>query len=154
MSAKSSTALSRECEVFSRYLLGRPPDAYILGKYVEAHRVAPDYEAGSRFDRLLMSFAASGSAGASLADSYACLFARQSTLRRKLILLLAILESCAPARGFLDAIEPAPLFFLALRLVARGVLFLIRVLAASLILFPLQLALGGSQPPRTETSGE
>lgn len=154
MSATGSTALSRECEVFSRYLVGRLPDAYVLGKYIEAHRVAPDYAGGSRFDRLLVSFAASGSAGASLADSYACLFARRSTLRRKLILLLAILESCAPARGFLDAVEPMPLFLLLLRLVARGVLFLIRLVAAAVFLFPLQLALGGSRPHDAEARGD
>lgn len=146
MSPAPSSALSRECEVFSRYLAGRPPDNYILEKYVEAHRVAPDYSCGSRFDRLLVRCAAAGIAGASFADAYASLFARRSTLRRKLILLLAILESCAPARGFLDAIEPTPLAFLSLRLAGRGLLFLIRVAAAAVFLLPLQLALGGSRP--------
>ena len=146
MTRPESRARARECETFCRYLVARPPDAYVLGKYIEAHRVAPGYSSGTRFDHLLVNFAAGGPARASFADSYACLFARQSLLRRKLILLLAILESCAPARGFLDAIEPASKFFLSLRLLARGVLFLIRVLAAAVVLLPLQVALGGSRP--------
>jgi hypothetical protein len=74
------------------------------------------------------------------------LFARRSALRRKLILLLAILESCAPERGFLDAVEPTPLVLVALRLVGRGALFVIRLLAAALVFLPLQLALGGARP--------
>lgn len=146
MSAAERNALSRECQVFSRYLVGRPPHDYILNKYLEAHRLAADYAGGSRFDRLLVTLAARGTAGASLADSYACLFARRSMLRRKLILLLAILESCAPARGFLDEIEPVSRVLLLLRLLGRGTLFLIRVVAAAIFLLPLQLTLGGSRP--------
>lgn len=149
MSPAESSVLGRECEVFSGYLIARPPDAYVLAKYAEAHRLAPHYAGGSRFDRLLVGFAASGMFFAGLADSYACLFARQCILRRKLILLLAILESCAPARGFLDAVEPTPVFLLSLQLLGRGVLFVIRALAAALVFLPLQLALGGS-PPRGE----
>ncbi len=147
MMPAESSALARECRTFCRYLTGRLPDGYVTEKYAEAHRVVADYSRGSRFDRLLVGFAAGGSARASFADSYASLFARQSLLRRKLILLLAILESCAPARGFLDAIEPVSRFVLSLRLLARGALFLIRVLAAAVFLFPLQVALGGSRPP-------
>ena len=146
MSPVESGALGRECEVFCRYLIGRAPDAYVLAKYAEAHRLTTDYSGGSRFDGLLVRFAAWGSFSASLADSYASLFARQGILRRKLVLLLAILESCSPAHGFLDAIEPTPVFFLALQLLGRGILFGMRVLAVSLVLLPLQLALGGSAP--------
>lgn len=146
MNASKPSELARECEIFSRYLVGRRPDAYILEKYAEAHHVAPDYGFDSRFDRVLVDFAAGGPRSTSLADSYACLFARRSALRRKLILLLAILESCSPQRGFLDAIEPAPRFFLALRLAGRGALFVIRLLAAAFVFLPLQLALGGARP--------
>ncbi len=142
-----SSALERECRAFCRYLTGRLPDGYVLEKYAEAHRVARDYSGGSRFDHLLVNIAAGGPVRANFADSYAGLFARRSLLRRKLILLLAILESCAPARGFLDAIEPISSVLLYLRLLARGALFLVRVLAAAVFLFPLQVALGGSRPP-------
>lgn len=146
MSAAGPQILARECQVFSRYLVARPPDAYVLDKYIEAHRVARDYTGGSRFDRALLNLARSGALGASFADSYACLFARRSLLRRKLILLLAILESSAPARGFLDAIEPVPRALLLSRLLGRGVLFLMRVAVAAPFLLPLQAALGGSRP--------
>jgi hypothetical protein len=138
--------LARECEVFSRYLAGRRPDAYIQEKYAEAHRVTPDYGYDSRFDRVLVDFAAGGPRSAGLADAYSCWFARRSALRRKLILLVAILESCAPERGFLDAVEPTPLVLVALQLVGRGALFVIRLLAAALVFLPLQLALGAARP--------
>jgi hypothetical protein len=146
MSAAELGVLHRECEVFCRYLVGRPPDAYILAKYVEAHQLTRNYAGGSRFDRLLVAVAAWATVFAGLTDSYCALFARQCLLRRKLILLLAILESCAPAHGFFDAIEPTPVAILALRLLGRGILFGIRVAAAALVLLPLQVALGGSTP--------
>jgi hypothetical protein len=145
MNTSNPGELARECNVFSRYLVGRRPDKYIQEKYAEAHRVTPDYGYESRFDRVLVDFAAGGPRSAGLADAYACLFARQSALRRKLILLLAIIESCAPERGFLDAIEPSPLFLIALRLAGRGALFAIRVLVAAFVFLPLQLALGGAR---------
>ncbi len=143
MKSAASSPLERECEVFCQYLAGIRPDAYVRGKYEEAHRVARDYEGGGPFDRLLLGLASNGPVFASFADSYASLLARRSLLRRKLILLLAILESCAPARGFQDSPDGGPLPALYLRIAGRGVNFLLRFLVSAVVLLPLQTVRGG-----------
>ena len=143
MTPAGAASLARECDVFVRYLVRVPPDAYIQKKYVQAHSVSPEYAAAGAFDRLLLALASSSPLVTSLADSYSGLFARSSALRKKLILLTAILESCAPARGFLDAPDHASLPGLYLRAALRGAFFALRCLGLAIVLLPLQLVLGG-----------
>lgn len=143
MTPARAASLARECDVFVRYLVRVPPDAYIQKKYAQAHSVSPDYAAAGAFDRLLLALASSAPLVTSLADSYVSFFARSSALRKKLILLLAILESCAPARGFLDVPDRASLPGLYLRGACRGAFFALRCLGSAIVLLPLQLFLNG-----------
>jgi hypothetical protein len=146
---------ARECEVFCRYLVGRAPDEYVARKYAEAHatgsatgRAAPApplrFAPASAFDAALLRFAARGPAWTSLADSYACIAARRSAMRRKLVLLAAILESCDASHGFRDGVDDTAAAAVILGGAARGLLFAMRLLLAAILLGPLHLALGGS----------
>lgn len=144
MTPADTARLRRECEVFCRYLIARAPSAYILEKYCEAHERSVGYSSAGAFDRALLSFAARGPAFARLADSYACLFARDSQLRRKVILLFSILESASVRHGFSDAVDGSAQPVLFLKIAFRGVLFALRLALACLLFFPLRLALGGS----------
>ncbi len=144
MTPATAASLERECDVFVRYLVRVRPDSYIQKKYAQAHSVSAEYAAEAAFDRLLIAVASTAPLGASLADSYASLFARSSALRKKLILLMAILESCAPARGFVDAPDRASLAGLYMRGALRGAFFALRCLGSAIVLLPLQLVLGGS----------
>ena len=69
MTSPERNSLARECEVFSRYLLGSAPNAYVTGKYLDAHQRELNYTAHGSFDSLLAKFAAQGPRRARLADS-------------------------------------------------------------------------------------
>jgi hypothetical protein len=144
MTPPDTSRLHRECEAFCRYLIGRAPSDYIRDKYCDAHARSAEYSSSGAFDRALLNFAARGTAFARLADSYACLFARYSSLRRKLILLFSILESASPQHGFSDAVDGSSQPVLFLKIVFRGVLFALRLALACLLFIPMRLALGGS----------
>jgi hypothetical protein len=139
-----SARLRRECEVFCRYLIGRSPSDYILEKYCEAHARSPEYVSTGGFDDALLNFATRGPALARLADSYACLFARYSAFRRKLILLFSILESASPQHGFSDAVDGSSQPVLFVKIALRGALYALRFVLACALFVPMRLALGGS----------
>ena len=143
MTESNATSLARECEVFCAYLTGVAPDAYVLRKYEEAHQVPAKFNARSRYDQFLLGFAATAPWCALFADTYARFFARESVLRKKLILVLAILESCPPERGFVETVIGGSTLFLFFRMAARGTMFCVRLLASMLVLGPFHLFLGG-----------
>ena len=83
--------LERECRVFTRYLVGREPSEYVRAKYADAHTIVPAYATLDAFHRRLLGIARTGPAFTRLADAYTRAFAPRGALRKKLILLLAIL---------------------------------------------------------------
>jgi hypothetical protein len=93
--------LRQECRTYSKYLVGMEPSEYVVTKYEEFHRIRPT--ASSGFDGLLVKMSALGVWMTRLADTYASRFFRGSTLRRKLVLLLGLLECSQPSAGYLDA---------------------------------------------------
>jgi len=133
--------LSRECAVFCAYLCGLKPSAYLLAKYADAHSKVPDFHPRARFDRLLVALAATGPRWARLADTYARVFAPRATLRKKLILLVALLEASA-AHAVLDMVDSGGRLVLFFQIVLRGALFGLCVVLAAPVFLPLQLALG------------
>jgi hypothetical protein len=143
----SRSLLDRECVVFSKYLLGIKPTEYVMQKYHQAHEIG-SVMAGRRsnlFDRLMTGFATISPVATRIADSYAALFLRNGLLRRKLIVLLAILESCAPSYSRLDSIDETRPLFIVLKMIksvcASGVLLLI----ATLTFLPLHVLFGVTQ---------
>src|SRR5262249_40949108 len=96
--------LATECDVFCRYLIDRAATPAITGAYARAHAIG-SVEAdrpATAFDRRLLQFARRGPRFARMADSYAVIFARLSVLRRKLVLLVAILESIGSTAVVID----------------------------------------------------
>ena len=90
--------LRDECRLFSRYLVGSDPDAYVLGRYVSLQPAASKGALTmTPLDFLLLKTARSGVLGLKIADAYARIFQPRGLLRRKLILMFAILEN---SRGF------------------------------------------------------
>lgn len=132
--------LHRECEVFFRYLCGLQMDPYIVSKYSEAHLKVPSYTPSPGFDQLLVRFAARGSSFTRMADSYARFFVPRSTLRKKLILLLAILESSARGSAFLDAVDTENKLVFTGRLLLQGMRFVAHLALGTALLFPCYLA--------------
>src|SRR5512136_1723937 len=102
--------LADECNVFCGYLINQKPNNYVLTKYCQAHRLGGRYKGDNArtFDRMLTQIAGVNPFLTGLADSYARFFCKSATLRKKLVLLLAILESCGPTCRCFDMPDPLP----------------------------------------------
>jgi hypothetical protein len=137
--AALADALDAECRVFTRHLLGLEPDAYVAARYRAAHEAQPSLASAGRFDDALAGFARRGPVFAKLADSYASLFAPGSLLRRKLVMLLAILETSRPFYRGIDAAIGGrkPLVFA--RLALSGVVAAASLVAGTLIFVPVRM---------------
>lgn len=94
--------LARECAALCRHLTGAEPSRRVIEKYLAAHALGVVELAGDTraFDRFLVRCARSGRALARLADGHARIFRPAGLLRRKLVLLLALVE-CGPEAGAL-----------------------------------------------------
>lgn len=143
------TDLDGECDVFTRHLIGCGADAYVRTKYAEAHTALPTLKPHDAFDSFLVTFARRGPLLAKLAGAHAALFAPASLLRKKMVLLLAILETCPPTHRMIDAPlggRPVPALLV---LALIGVLAVLGLVVGSLILLPIRgvlaLASGGSR---------
>lgn len=129
--------LSDECNVFCLYLTGRPASVSVQEAYSAAHHSDARYQRASSFDRILLGIAGKSPFLAQCVDSYACLAARSSLFRKKLVLLVAILESLPPDHGFDDQISDTSAGRVMGRMVWRGCLFSLRLVPSALVLAPL-----------------
>lgn len=133
--------LARECRVLTRHLTGAEPGDYVTARYLDAHRVRPGFLPRTRLDRFLCAFARVSPLTARVADSWAAIFAPTSTLRRKLVLLLAMLESCAPHYRRLEDVKGGRTLAIA-GLALRGVLAVLTLLLSLLVFVPARIVLG------------
>lgn len=136
--------LERECDVFTRYLTGRSAAAYVGGKYLDAFTGAQQSRlaACGRFDRLLLALARSHPLLTRVADIYSRFFSSGSVVRRRLVMLLALLESHAASIERLDSPTCGGLPGFVLGMGIRGTVSLLLLLTALPVLLPLQLLLG------------
>jgi hypothetical protein len=131
-------SLERECSTFVRYLTGSRPSPYVVTKYLQAHEVLPAME-DIGFGDTLVRIASRSSAWTLLADSFARLFVPRGSLRKKLVLLIAILEVSPPFSH--DLIGPpahsrvTQLVFLT----GRFMLFGLALAAGAIVFLPLRL---------------
>jgi hypothetical protein len=139
--------LDRECVVFCRYLIGQEPGEYVKRKYQEGHRrssMACDRRTDPAVDSFLVKFASISPWTTRLVDVHARVFRKSSLVRKKLILMLAILESCAPTHHYLDTVDSATITRLFLGSLYRCSTFVVMLLVAIVVIFPLQVGLRGS----------
>jgi hypothetical protein len=138
--SKSETSIERECRIFTQYLIGCPPSDYVSRKYLEAHRVlAPVFSKENRFDFFLVRVARTHPTLTKLADSYTRVFVRKSLLRKKLVLALAILETCSPSSHVIDAVDPSSKRTLLIRFCSRGFVSIASAMVAAIVFLPVQL---------------
>ena len=137
--------LDRECTVFCRYLIGQEASEYVKKKYRAAHHAGSLRHTGEcRADAFLVKVASVGPWSTKLIDAYTRVFRPFSTVRKKLVLMLALLESSAPTNAYLDAVEAGPRSLLFLRFVIRCVIFAVVVTVGILVIFPAELILRGN----------
>jgi len=142
-SRPTQNSFDRECSVFSRYLIGQPPSAYVLSKYRDAHAKLPGLRngAGGPFDALLIRLASWNPFLTRLVDSHARVFFKHSCVRTKLVVLLAILESSAPSHRYFDLSEPCGKATLFLMTLYHGLAFLGSFVLATIVLWPARFLL-------------
>ncbi len=131
-----------ECDALTRYLIGLAADDYVADQYRRGVEQLQIRE--SRFDRLLCSWARRSRPTARAADFYGRLFRPAGALRRKLVLLLAILESYGPTAAVTDR-APGPRGFWAfcVQMIFHGLGSVLALAIGLPLLLPLQLVLGG-----------
>jgi len=137
----SDDRLAHECRVFTRHLIGTDPGDYVVARYIDAHRARPVFTPVSRMDRFLCAFGGATPLMTRFADAWSAVFASNSVLRRKLILLLAMLESTAPHYRRLETVPSVRALSFA-SLFLRGVLAVLVLLLSLLVFVPARLVLG------------
>lgn len=142
--ASSTDTADRECRVFTRHLLGVEADAFVLATYRDAVARVPALAPASAFDEALLASARRGAGWTRIADAYAALLARDSALRRRLVMALAILETRAPFHHRIDAPAGVPGLSLWTRAGLRVALAAVSLAAGLLVFAPLRLAVAVS----------
>jgi nucleoside-diphosphate-sugar epimerase len=87
--------LERECRIYTQYLVSEMPSEYIMNKYYEAHAKlnSLNQTPAAGLSRLLYKLSIKSPFLTRIADFYSAFFQKTSLLRKKLILLVAILEN-------------------------------------------------------------
>jgi NADH dehydrogenase len=139
-----SERLNNECRAVCRYLLNSEPNEYVLRKYREAHNqrgAGPDLSSGL-FERILVRLSRGGRLGARLVDSYTRVFCKRAVIRKKLILVLAILETTYPYCTDIDSVSCSSKAEFLGSMAIRTVGFAVLCMVSASVLAPLQVASG------------
>jgi NADH dehydrogenase len=136
--SNAKQVIEKECKIFAIYITGQPPSEYVTAQYaaaVLAHGLASDDDL-SCFDWATLALGRSGSAFTRGADAFCSIFARKGVLRRKLIILAAILESVAPTSEALDRVTSRSAAGTLVSLIGYGAAFTVSFLLGATILVP------------------
>jgi hypothetical protein len=139
--------LERECEIFTRFLVGTAPNPYVSSQYARAHDVNPSFGESSRFDERLLRLVVRFPSLTASADAFARIFAPRCVFRRKLVLMFAILESTDPFYRTLEDVTPTSPAAALLGMTIRGCVWLVALAVGTLVFLPLKV-LGTGAPAR------
>ncbi len=117
--APDAATLTRECHAFSRHLIGCDAPADVVESYLRherEHNVGPF----SAFEHELLERARRGGLSTTLADAYAARVLRTGLVRRKMTLVLALLETHRETFESIDAPPAASPFGTWWHLITRG----------------------------------
>ena len=152
MSNAEIETLSAECRMFAAYLINQVPSPYIIEKYRDAHAAGNIFYRAERntLDNVLLRLAMSNRLFLKLVDLYTSLFFKRALVRKKLVLLLAILESASPTNSYFDMHDPLGKVRFSMMAVHRGIVVALALLLSLVSILPLHLGLrnSGRQAPR------
>jgi len=147
----NTSQLERECFTYTRYLIGGVPSQYVVNRYLDFHQKSDAMSLGfDAFDQFLVSVSARGAFWASMADSYASVFRRDSVVRKKLVVTLALLECAAPSFEALDDVEVRSPMATSISLAWRAAKYAFLLGSAVVVFTPVRTAMVFSWKPRTE----
>ena len=133
------TQLEQECRAYARYLSGQDPTPYLIEKYLEFHQKLGQSLKLDSFDAFLVKVSVRGGIWVRFADSYARIFRKDCALRKKLILVLALLECSPPGFEELDSVPKGGLAGAVLRIAGTSIGFVLTSLAALIIFVPVRV---------------
>jgi hypothetical protein len=140
MPRSSEAELARECTLFCRYLADVDATPDIVRAYQRAHQIEElKMSVATPSDRALLSLASRGPALTRVADAFAGPVAPGSTLRKKLVVLMAILECRGPSAAAVDRAVPGSPAAWAIAAAFHGAAWLVRFACGALLLAPLRL---------------
>lgn len=135
----AASDLERQCATYTRYLAGRAPTRYMVEKYLDFHQKFGRPMEIDRFDAILVSLSARTPRWARLADSYASVLRKNSAVRKKLVLTLALLECAPPTCEELDRVPRGGPAAAVVRLGLSAAIYACALLIAVALLTPVRL---------------
>jgi hypothetical protein len=137
--------LEQECRSYARYLAGQHPSRYLIEKYQDFHQKIGFAGENDRFDDFLISVSAQGPIRARLADTYASFWRKNSALRKKIVLTLALLECAPPTFEALDRVPAGGCTGAVLRLGLGAAGYGFTLLIATVLFTPVRLWMGAGE---------
>ena len=134
---RSETSLKHECTKYTEYIINCKPNAYIEKKYIEGLKINRIESNIGRFDTFLIKVTNKNAFMIRLADIYTSVFYRKSVFRKKLILLLAVLESCPTTYPEIDSVTGSSQFCLLIQTIQKILVFSTLLLVSCIVLFPI-----------------
>jgi hypothetical protein len=144
--------LERECHTYTRYLIGGIPSQYVLNRYLDFHHKSDAINGAGfdAFDQFLVGVSSRRPFWTSMADSYASVFRKDSVVRKKLVLMLALLECAAPSFEALDEVEARSAMATSISVAWQAAKYAF-LLGSSVVVFtPVRAAMVFSWKPRAE----
>jgi hypothetical protein len=141
--ADAEGTIRREFRVFGRYLVGRDPGAGALAHYERWHATNGNAEAASAppIDRVLVAVARIHPVATRIADAYCARLRRVSLLRRKLVLVLALIECSPETYALVEEPRSSGRAGAWARLVASGAVEGLAFVAGAIVLAPVHAVL-------------
>ena len=132
-------ALLMECQIYCQYLIQQNPDCSITQKYQKAHQLGsiPLPKVATPIERWLLWVAGIHPFLTRVADSYSSVVFPSSVLRKKLVLLVAILESSNHGQHIADMPKSSTKMTLLGRCIVEGMVCVAIACMAVMILLPL-----------------
>jgi NADH dehydrogenase len=133
---ESRDVLSREFGVWAAYLGSPAPGPWECDAYQRCHASAA-HAGGDRLDQALVDLARRSPSWCALADSYARRARPYGTLRRKLVLALAVLESSPQLHADYDTARPSSAAAAWIAIGSLGLAWGFRTLLAAAVFLPV-----------------
>jgi nucleoside-diphosphate-sugar epimerase len=130
--------LVKECQTFCRYLVKQKPNAYVAKKYYLCHQKL-DFTPLDFHDRLLLKLAGIRPFFTRMTDGYSRFFRSNSTARKKLAYLMAILEVSPPYYRYYDTADGPGKLGVLIKAGLMGTGLALHLLISAVFLFPLQV---------------
>jgi hypothetical protein len=152
----NTTQLERECLTYTQYLIGQMPSPYVVNRYLDFHQKLDTMTSlrFDAFDEFLVGVSARGAFWASMTDSYASVFRKDSVVRKKLVVTLALLECAAPSFEALDEVEVRSPMVTSISLAWRAAKYVFLLGSAAVVFTPVRVAMVFSWKPRAEPALE